>query len=124
MSLPIKSCSELMNQYYNEGKFVPHQKEMRGWKNRLKNTHKFISYLLDNNILAKWEAARFESVSYSYYRYYNDGDFPKCLSRRKISKDDNTYIIAGELEEYLSDFYLTIVKKYWNKVDRKKALEN
>jgi hypothetical protein len=88
----------------------------RGWEGRLKQIDSFMAWLYDKDILSKGEKKRKDIVFYRYYRYYNDGDFPRGL--KGVSSSSTKEQIERALENSIEEFMRDILKKYLPKVDR------
>jgi len=93
----------------------------RAWSGKIENLDNLFSWMYDKDILNKGEKAKKDSIFHQYYRYYNDGDFPRGLSKAKdISRYDSEEKIGKALEEYIEDFMKEILGKYAGKYDRRK----
>lgn len=88
-------------------------------KKNLDNIDDLFTWLYDNNILNKTDKKEKDSIFYQYYRYYNDGDFPRSLIKRKgVYSHDPKEKIKKALEEVLREFISRILFKYHNKYNR------
>ncbi len=96
--------------------FVLEVKAMRAWSGRLEKIDQLLSWMYDKDILTKAEKNKKDSIFNRYYRYYNDGDFPRGI---KVSKYDTKAAIETALEDMLEIFIRRILSKYWKKIDRK-----
>ena len=106
-------------------------KPRRAWSGRLEQINKLINWMCDKNILTKTDQKKKESLFHKYYRYYNDGDFPrgvKDISYDKLDDYDFRFSSAkgyyqkrleAGLEEQLEEFIKYVLSKYLPKVDRK-----
>jgi len=81
----------------------------RGWSNKLDRIDSLIGWMYDEDILNMTEKKKKDTVFYSYYRYYNDGDIPGGLGR---------YNAARGIEERLNKFISHILTKYKGKYSR------
>ena len=90
----------------------------RAWRGKLKRIDKLMAWMYDQGILTKGEMAAKNKVFQQYYRYYNDGDFPRGLKVKGVSAYDDEKTIEKALEEYLDDFIKKMLKKYMPKIDR------
>ena len=90
----------------------------RAWNNKLSNIGKLVSWLYDRDILTKSDKDKKDQVFRAYYRYYNDGDFPRALSRLGYSKYSPEGVVDAALEEYLNDCIRAILTKYKSRYDR------
>ena len=102
------------DQWLNEAK----SKSGRAWNNKLARIEEFINYLQSNNLLGKRELAKKQSLFNGYYRWYNDGDFPKFLTTHGVYRGMPESIISDKLEELVTKFMTEILSKYMSKVDR------
>ena len=101
-------------QWLNEAK----SKTGRAWNNKLNRIEEFIRYLESNNLLSKRELQKKNSLFIAYYRWYNDGDFPKFLTQHGVYRGMPESTISDKLEEILTNFLTAILSKYLSKVDR------
>ena len=90
----------------------------RAWNNKLKKIDALMSWMYDKNILSQAEKNEKDKIFKQYYRYYNDGDFPKIL-QGKITKYANEKEISILLEEKLEEFIKKILAKYLPKINKK-----
>lgn len=90
----------------------------RAWNGKLQRIDKLMAWMYDQGILTKGEMAAKDKVFHQYFRYYNDGDFPRGLQAKGVSKLDDKKTIEKALEEYLDDFIKKMLKKYMPKIDR------
>ena len=102
------------DQWLNEAK----SKTGRAWNNKLERIEEFIDYLESNNLLGKRELAKKHSLFNAYYRWYNDGDFPKFLTQYGVYRGMSKTVISDKLEELVTNFITDILSKYLSKVDR------
>ena len=91
-------------------------KPQRGWSGKLKRITDLINWMSDNNILTKTDQNKKENLFHKYYRFYNDGDFPRGV--QEIGYDElNSYDfkfstiesprkrkLQAELEKQLEEF--------------------
>lgn len=91
----------------------------RAWSGRIKNIDNLFSWLYSKDILNKGDKAKKDKIFWNYYRWYNDGDFPKILSSKGISKWHSDEKIERALEDELEKFLKEILNKYTGKFDRK-----
>lgn len=85
----------------------------------LRHIDNLLAWMYDKDILTKTEKAEKDKKFHAYYRYYNDGDFPKALSSKGIGRYAPKDIIEDALEEYIRDFIKKILSKYAGKYSRK-----
>lgn len=90
----------------------------RAWSGKLKRLDKLMAWMYGKDILNKGEKAKKDSIFSQYYRYYNDGDFPRALAKMGVSKYDDKETIQTALEQYLENFTKYILGKYFGKFDR------
>lgn len=103
----------------------------RAWNNKLKGLDSLLAWMYDKNLLTKDEKKKKDIVFRQYYRYYNDGDFPRALARKGMrnpttfykgnsytTDKDQAERVEIALEEYLEDFIKQILVKYSGKIDR------
>lgn len=94
-------------------------KAYRAWNNKLRNINRLLWWLYDNDILTKTEQRQKDKVFRQYYRYHNDGDFPRALSQTtKLWRLSPKTEIAEQLELYVENFIKELLVKYWSKIDR------
>ena len=97
---------------------VDEVKVERCWGNGLKRLDGLMSYMYDREILGKVDRYYKDTKFYRYYRYYNDGDFPRGLKGiRKYASSDTE--VAEALERDVTDFMKRVLKKYKGKINRK-----
>jgi len=91
----------------------------RAWNGKIKNIDNLLSWMYDNDILTKKDKKKKDSLFRQYYRYYNDGDFPRGVGKKAgISSYSNSSVIAMELEVQITAFIKEILSKYSGKYDR------
>lgn len=108
-----------LNRVLAASKKVEAVKPRRGWNGRIKNIDKLLAWMYDNNIMNKGEKAKKDTLFHSYYRYYNDGDFPRVLSPLGYSRWTPEEKIETALEELLEAFIKKILAKYAGKYSRR-----
>lgn len=108
-----------LNRVLAASKKVEAVKPRRGWSGRIKNIDKLLAWMYDNNIMNKGEKAKKDTLFHSYYRYYNDGDFPRVLSPLGYSRWTPEEKIETALEELLEAFIKKILAKYAGKYSRR-----
>ena len=91
----------------------------RAWSGKIKNLDNLFSWFYSKGILNKGEQAKKDSLFRQYYRWYNDGDFPKGLSSKGISKYQGDEKIERALEDEIENFMKQILNKYTGKYDRR-----
>lgn len=106
-------------------------KPMRAWNGKLSRIDDLIAWMYDKNILTASDKKKKDSLFHKYYRYYNDGDFPRGIktvdanqyrwSRTGSSswKKEIEDKIEYELEQQLENFISYILSKYLPRIDRK-----
>lgn len=82
----------------------------RGWNGKLGNVNNILNELKPN--FTKGELKEYEMVVRQYYRYYNDGDHPRCVTRYKENAYSSAAAIERALESVLTDVLLKLVRKY------------
>lgn len=87
----------------------------RIWEGKLNNIIVFINYLYED--LSKTDKHRYDAVTNSYYRYYNDGDFPRILASQ-VNKNSKA-MIEKLLEQKIEDFLKKILSEHCNTEKRK-----
>lgn len=105
-------------EYINE---LNEAKAGRAWNGRLGKIDSLLAWMYDKDILNKGEKAKKDSIFRKYYRYYNDGDFPKGVKDENgetIYKGMNPDYVENALENQLDEFIKKILSKYFNKIDR------
>ena len=85
----------------------------RAWSGRLRNIDNLLSWMYDEGILTKTDMNKKDSLFHKYYRYYNDGDMPRGVSKYGTKAD-----MELELEQQVTDFMKKILSKYAGKYDR------
>lgn len=98
--------------------FYEAQTAGRAWNGRLAKIERLLTWMYDQNILTKTEKEQKDAIFRQYYRYYNDGDFPRGLYGLGIRSYSSKEEIEDALEEYLSRFIRRILSKYLPKIDR------
>ena len=99
--------------------FLTEAKARNAWNGKLKHIDNLLAWMYDKDILTKTEKAEKDRIFHAYYRYYNDGDFPRALSLKGFSKYSSSEEVETALEEYLNDFIKKILSKYAGKYSRK-----
>lgn len=102
--------------------YLSEAKAMRAWGGKLKQVDKLLSWMYDKDILNKGEKNKKDSLFNQYYRYYNDGDFPRGLKDEQgyvLSKYSHAETIQTALEAKIEDFIKKVLAKYMDKIDRK-----
>lgn len=118
MGKNIRSFDQFINESYNLDEMASFAG--RAWSGKLSNLDDLFSWMYDKGILNKTDKAMKDSIFRQYYRYYNDGDFPKGLIKSKdIQRWDSPEKIEKGLEEYVEDFMKSILAKYAGKYDRR-----
>jgi hypothetical protein len=77
-----------------------------------------MAWMYENDILNKTEKAKKDTIFSQYYRYYNDGDFPRSLASKGLNKYSNEKDIELGLETLIEDFIKSILSKYSGKYNR------
>lgn len=90
----------------------------RAWNGKLEKIDKLLAWMYDKDILSKGDKKRKDSIFNAYYRYYNDGDFPRILSTRGFNKYQDQTKIETALENIIDEFFKEMLTKYLPKVDR------
>lgn len=93
-------------------------KPRRARSGGIENIDKLLSWMYAKGILTKSEQNQKDSLFRQYYRYYNDGDHPRGLSKNGISKWDSKEKIETALEEKIDTWIKGILSKYSKKVNR------
>jgi len=106
-----------LNGFVFESKFLYETKAGRG-ASKLQNIDNLFSWMYDHDVINKSEKNKKDSVFHQYYRYYNDGDFPKSLQSKGLHKYSKDEDIELALEEMLEEFIKTILAKYQGKYNR------
>jgi hypothetical protein len=94
-------------------------KARRAWSNRLVQIDKLMAWMYTKDILNKGEKKRKDVLFRQYYRYYNDGDFPKSLESKGLGRWSDPKQVETALEELLEEFIKKILSKYMGKINRK-----
>lgn len=95
-------------------------KPLRAWSNKITKIDNLMSWMYSKDILNKGEKNDKDKIFRQYYRYYNDGDFPRGLRSKGLTKMSPKEEIQMALEEYLEAFIKRILTKYLPKVNRTK----
>lgn len=93
-------------------------KPKRAWEGKLSNIDALLSWMYDKNILNSKEKQMKDSLFNSYYRYYNDGDFPARLRKYDLHKYSSPKQIEEALEQEVEEFITKILSKYAGTYDR------
>ena len=99
--------------------FLTEAKARNAWNGKIKHIDSLLAWMYDKDILTKTEKDEKDRVFRSYYRYYNDGDFPRALSSKGLSKYSPEDKVENALEEYLNNFIKKILSKYAGKYSKK-----
>ena len=91
----------------------------RAWNNGLKLLDELFSWMYEKDILTKTDKNEKDKIFRGYYRYYNDGDFPRILNSSGVNQCSGDQAIEEALEERIETFMKTILKKYSGKYNRK-----
>lgn len=102
----------------------------RAWQGKLKRIDDLIAWMYDKDILTQSDKKKKDSLFHKYYRYYNDGDFPRGIKSVSASeyrwsrtasswKKEVEDKIEYELEQQLETFMVYILNKYLPKINRK-----
>lgn len=89
---------------------VDDKKVRRGWHGKLNNINQVLNELKPQ--FTKGELKEYEMVVRQYYRYYNDGDYPRCVMRCNETSYSSVARIERALESVLTDVLLKLVRKY------------
>ncbi len=108
--------SEMSSKIINE--VLSETKPRRAWSGKIGNIDKLLSWMYAKGILTKSEQNQKDSLFRQYYRYYNDGDHPRTLSKNGIYKWDSKEKIETALEEKIDTWIKGILSKYSKKVNR------
>tara|TARA_Y100000389_G_C17450880_1_gene514705 strand:+ start:1167 stop:1898 length:732 start_codon:yes stop_codon:yes gene_type:complete len=101
-------------QFLNEATFPG-----RAWEGKLDNIANLFDYMYSKDILTKKEKKIKDRVFRAYYRFYNDGDFPRGIANKYgVTKYDSPKAITTALEQYLEDFMKQVLSKYSTKINR------
>lgn len=118
--ISMRKVQERLNRVLSaSGRKVEAVKPGRAWSGKIKNIDNLLSWMYDKDILNKTEKQKKDTIFHSYYRYYNDGDFPRILSPLGISKYSPDEKIETALEEVIEAFIKKILAKYAGKYSRK-----
>lgn len=79
----------------------------------MKTCDDLFSWLYDKDILTQPDKNKKDSLFRKYYRYYNDGDFP-----RGVTRWDHPTDIAKSLEYQAEEFITYVLAKYVGRYDR------
>ena len=90
----------------------------RAWEGKLSKIDSLLSWMYNKNILSPREKQIKDSLFRSYYRYYNDGDFPARLRKYDLHKYSNPKQIEETLEQEVEEFITKILSKYAGTYDR------
>ena len=93
-------------------------KPRRGWDGKLKRIDSLLAWMYDKGIMNKTDRDRKDVIFHGYYRYYNDGDFPRFLSAKGYNKYMNPETIEEALEQVIEDFIKYILNKYNGKYSK------
>ena len=101
--------------YENEVNETLHEASSAGraWNGKIKNIDNLMSWMYDKGIMNKGEQAEKDRKFREYYRWYNDGDYPRGFANRPDS------IVEKYLENSIEEFIKKILAKYAGKYDRK-----
>lgn len=113
----MKRIIPTLNDYINEASHPG-----RAWSGKLERLDKLLAWMYDHNILNKGEKSKKDSIFRQYYRYYNDGDFPKGLQAKGINSFSRKEVIEKELETMVEDFIKEILSKYQGKYNRQEFM--
>lgn len=90
----------------------------RAWNNKLDKINDLFSWMYNKDILSPREKQTKDSLFGSYYRYYNDGEFPSRLRKYDLHKYSNPKQIEEALEKEVEEFIIKILSKYAGTYDR------
>jgi hypothetical protein len=85
----------------------------RAWSGKIENIDNLLSWMYAKGIINKGEQAEKDRRFREYYRWYNDGDYPRGL------KDVPRIKVGEYLEKSVEEFIKKILAKYAGKYDRK-----
>jgi hypothetical protein len=85
----------------------------RAWSGKIANIDNLMSWMYDKGILNKGEQAEKDNRFREYYRWYNDGDYPRGLKGMPDKK------VEEYLENRIEEFIKKVLAKYAGKYDRK-----
>ena len=114
----IVKVKERLDRVLASGFSIEATKTQRAWSGKINHIDKLLSWMYDKGILNKSEKNRKDTLFRSYYRYYNDGDFPHILTNKGIGKYSSKEQIEQALEEEVEDFIKSILSKYSGKYSR------
>lgn len=97
--------------------FVNEVKAGRAWEGRLKRIDQLLAWMYDKGILSKRDKAKKDSLFNQYYRYYNDGDFPRVVRNEYTTRAPKSGI-EDSLERHIEDFIKDVLSRYAGKYDR------
>lgn len=83
---------------------------------KMKNIDDLFSWLYDKDILTQTDKNKKDSLFRKYYRYYNDGDFPRGV--KGVTRWDHPTDIAKALEDQAEEFIKYVLAKYVGRYDR------
>ncbi len=90
----------------------------RAWNGKLQKIDELLMWMYDKDVLNKGEKAQKDSLFHKYYRYYNDGDYPRGM------KYKGKNYIEKNLEDSLDAFIKKILTKYMRNISRKEFRRN
>lgn len=108
-----------LNRVLSASKKVEAVKPRRAWSGKIKKIDELLAWMYDKGIMNKGERAKKDTLFHSYYRYYNDGDFPRVLSPLGYSRWAPEEKIEQALEELVEAFIKKILAKYAGKYSRR-----
>jgi hypothetical protein len=85
----------------------------RAWSGKIKNIDNLLAWMYDKGILNKSEQTQKDARFREYYRWYNDGDYPKGMNGMKDE------VVETYLENRIEEFIKKVLAKYTGKYDRK-----
>jgi hypothetical protein len=111
-------------------------KPTRAWNGKLEKIGELIDWMYSKNILTETDKKKKDSLFHKYYRFYNDGDFPKGLKGNTYNAYDYKYVqtylsrenghrkeveldVETALETQLEEFIKYVLSKYLPKINRK-----
>lgn len=80
-------------------------KAQRGWNGNLERINGLCTMIVDSELTTEALAKRYRKVVHQYYRFYNDGDFPRLVSSYGVRKHD------ADIEEALETELNTVLAK-------------
>lgn len=98
--------------------YLTEVKPGRAWSGKISRIDTLLGWMYDKGILTTVEKEEKDKIFRQYYRYYNDGDFPRLVSRKDVRSQASKSEIESALEEVLEDFIKSILKKYSGKFDK------